>query len=84
MVILFPTEDRRVSDENLSFKSGSSVRIKHGLFTGHMGEVIDTMTMQSKPGLCVLVWVKLVGGRVDGFSPENLEKLRGFGRRQAA
>jgi hypothetical protein len=73
-----------VSDENLSFKSGSSVRIKHGLFTGYTGEVIDTMTMQSRPGRCMLVWVKLSVGRVDGFSPENLEKLRVFPRRQAA
>lgn len=73
-----------MSDENLFFKSGSSVRIKQGLFTGQTGEVINTMTMQSRVGLCMLVWVKLVGGRVDGFSPENLEKLRGFPRRQAA
>ncbi len=73
-----------MSDDQFSFKSGSSVRIKQGLFTGHTGEVIDTMTMQSNPGLCVLVWVKLVGGRVDGFSPESLERLRGFHRRQAA
>jgi hypothetical protein len=73
-----------MGDDHLFFKSGSSVRIKQGLFTGHTGEVIDTMTMQSKPGLCVLVWVKLVGGRVDGFSPESLERLRGFHRRQAA
>lgn len=73
-----------MNDEFSSFKSGSSVRIKQGLFTGQTGEVINTMTMQTRPGLCVLVWVKLVGGRVDGFSPENLEKLRGFGRRQAA
>jgi hypothetical protein len=71
-----------VNDENSSFKSGNSVRIKHGLFMGHTGEVIDTMTMRA--GLCVLVWVKLVGGRVDGFSPENLERLRSYPRRQAA
>lgn len=73
-----------MGDENLPFKSGSSVRIKHGLFTGHTGEVINTMTMQAKPGLCILVWVKLCGGRVDGFSPENLERLRGFPRQRAA
>lgn len=73
-----------MGDESLSFKSGNSVRIKQGLFTGHTGEVIETMTMQSRPNLCILVWVKLVGGRVDGFSPENLEKLRSFPRSQAA
>jgi hypothetical protein len=73
-----------MNDEFSSFKNGTSVRIKHGLFTGHTGEVIQTMTMQSRPSLCTLVWVKLAGGRVDGFSPENLEKLRGFPRRQAA
>lgn len=73
-----------MSDDNLSFKSGSSVRIKDGLFTGHTGQVINTMTMQSRLGLCVLVWVKLVGGRVDGFSPDNLERLRGFPRQRAA
>ncbi|MBD0373187.1 MAG: hypothetical protein ICV60_20270 [Pyrinomonadaceae bacterium] len=73
-----------MSDDQFSFKSGSSVRIKQGLFTGHTGEVIDTMTMQARPGLCVLVWVKLVGGRVDGFSPDNLERLRGYHRQRAA
>lgn len=73
-----------MSDDQFSFKSGSSVRIKQGLFTGHTGEVIDTMTMQSRPGLCVLVWVKLVGGRVDGFSPDSLERLRGYHRQRAA
>jgi hypothetical protein len=73
-----------MSDDNLSFKRGSSVRIKQGLFTGHTGEVIDTMSMPRSPGLCVLVWVKLMGGRVDGFSPDNLQKLRGYSGRQAA
>ncbi|HEY0320339.1 MAG TPA: hypothetical protein VGC66_05150 [Pyrinomonadaceae bacterium] len=73
-----------MNDEHSFFKSGNSVRIKHGAFMGHTGEVIDTMTMQSRPGLCILVWVKLGGGRVDGFSPENLERVRGFHRRQAA
>lgn len=66
------------------FKSGSSVRIKQGLFGGHTGEVIETLTMPSSPGLCVLVWVRLTAGRVDGFSPDNLEKLRSFPRRHAA
>ncbi|HEX8176178.1 MAG TPA: hypothetical protein VF543_13765 [Pyrinomonadaceae bacterium] len=73
-----------MSDNSLSFKNGNSVRIKQGLFTGYTGEVINTMTMQSNLGHCVLVWVKLVGGRVDGFSPDNLEKLRGFPRQRAA
>lgn len=73
-----------MSDHGLSFKSGNSVRIKHGLFTGHTGEVINTMSMQSGLGHCILVWVKLVGGRVDGFSPDNLERLRGFPRQRAA
>jgi hypothetical protein len=73
-----------MGDDSLSFRSGSSVRIKDGLFTGHTGEVINTMTMQSSLGRCVLVWVKLVGGRVDGFSPDNLEILRGFHRQRAA
>jgi hypothetical protein len=73
-----------MSDDNSSFKTGNSVRIKHGLFTGHTGEVINIMTLRAGPGFCVLVWVKLDGGRVDGFSPENLEKLRSFHRRQAA
>ena len=73
-----------MNGEFSSFKNGTSVRIKHGLFTGHTGEVINTMTMQSRSGGCMLVWVKLPGGRVDGFSPENLEKVRGFSRLQAA
>ncbi|HKS27171.1 MAG TPA: hypothetical protein VJS44_05100 [Pyrinomonadaceae bacterium] len=73
-----------MGDDQLSFKSGNSVRIKQGLFTGHTGEVINTMTMQSRLGLCVLVWVKLMSGRVDGFSPDSLERLRGFPRRRAA
>jgi len=73
-----------MSDDNLSFKRGSNVRIKQGLFTGHTGEVIETMTMPSTIGLSVLVWVKLVGGRVDGFSPESLQKLRGYPKQQAA
>lgn len=73
-----------MSDDQPSFKSGHSVRIKDGLFTGHTGEVINTMTMQSSLGLCVLVWVKLPGGRVDGFSPDNLERLRSFQRQRAA
>lgn len=73
-----------MNDENSSFKSGNSVRIKHGLFTGHTGEVINTMTLRAGQGSCVLVWVKLEGGRVDGFSPENLERLRSYARRQAA
>ncbi len=74
-----------MSDNNYSsFKTGSSVRIKQGLFTGHTGEVIDTLTMHSGLGPCMLVWVKLVGGRVDGFSPESLEKLRRFHNRRAA
>lgn len=74
-----------MSDDNhLSFRSGSSVRIKQGLFTGHTGEVIDVLTMPARPDLCVLVWVKLVGGRVDGFSPKSLERLRGYHRQQAA
>jgi hypothetical protein len=73
-----------MSYNNLSFKAGSSVRIKQGLFTGHTGEVIDTLTMHSGPDPCMLIWVKLVGGRVDGFSPESLEKLRRLNRPQAA
>ena len=73
-----------MSDDNLSFRHGSSVRIKQGLFTGHTGEVIDIMTMPARPDLCVLVWVKLVSGRVDGFSPNSLERLRGFHGRRAA
>ncbi|HEX8748992.1 MAG TPA: hypothetical protein VF717_17585 [Pyrinomonadaceae bacterium] len=73
-----------MSVDSLSFKSGNNVRIKQGLFTGYTGEVINTMTMQSNLGHCVLVWVKLVGGRVDGFSPDNLERLRGFPRQRAA
>lgn len=73
-----------MNGEFSSFKNGTGVRIRHGLFTGHTGEVINTMTMQTSLGLCVLVWVKLVGGRVDGFSPQHLERLRGFNRRHAA
>jgi hypothetical protein len=73
-----------MSDDNLSFKRGNSVRIKQGLFTGHTGEVIDTMSMPASPKLCVLVWVKLVSGRVDGFSPDSLQKVRGYSRPQAA
>jgi hypothetical protein len=84
LLLSLPTEDSTMSDDSSSFKNGHSVRIKQGLFTGHTGEVIDTMTMQAIPGSCVLVWVKLAGGRVDGFSPENLERLRGFHRQQAA
>ena len=65
-----------MSDGKSRLTLGSSVCIKNGLFSGHAGEVIDIMTMQTNAGLSELVWVKLIGGRVDGFSPENLEKLR--------
>jgi hypothetical protein len=71
-------------DQQTPFKTGSSVRIKQGLFGGYTGEVIETLTTPASPGACVLVWVRLTAGRVDGFSPDNLEKLRGFPRRQAA
>lgn len=73
-----------MSDEKSSLKNGNSVCIKNGIFTGHIGEVLDILIMQTNAGPSKLVWVKLLGGRVDGFSPENLEKLRVFPKRHAA
>lgn len=73
-----------MSDEKSHLKSGNSVCIKQGIFTGHVGEVINILTMQTKLGMAELVWVKLGSGRIDGFSPDNLEKLRAFPRRYAA
>jgi hypothetical protein len=73
-----------MGDGKSCLKSGNSVCIKQGIFTGHIGEVIDILTLQTRLGPAELVWVKLGGGRIDGFSPESLEKLGGFQKRCAA
>jgi hypothetical protein len=72
-----------MNDENPTFKSGDKVRIKR-LTAFQFGEVIGTLGLDTTKGPCELVWVKLVEGKVDGFSPCNLEKLRALPRRQAA
>jgi len=72
-----------MNDENPTFKSGDKVRI-NGLSTVQFGEVIGTLGLKTATGLCELVWVKLTGGKVDGFSPVTLQKLRVFPKRQAA
>lgn len=68
----------------MPLKRGNSVCIKNGLYSGHTGEVMDIITMQTNAGLSELVWVKLLSGRVDGFSPASLEKLTAFAEHQAA
>ena len=73
-----------MNDEKTSFKSGDKVRIKSKSDTVQTGAVVNTLTLKTRTGLCELVWVKLVGGKVDGFSPGSLERLRVFGKRQAA
>ena len=72
-----------MTDEKPSFKSGDKVRIK-GLDTVQYGEVINTVILKSQSGILELVWVKLVSGKVDGFSVRYLEKMRTFPRRRAA
>ena len=73
-----------MNDEKTSFKSGDKVRIKNGSEPVKTGAVVNTLTLKTRTGLCELVWVKLVGGKVDGFSPGCLERLRVFDKRQAA
>ncbi len=68
---------------NPSFKSGDKVRIK-GENTVQYGEVISTLFLNTRTGTSELVWVKLVGGKIDGFNARNLEKMRAFPKRFAA
>jgi hypothetical protein len=72
-----------MTDNSPSFKSGDKVRIKVQN-TIQYGEVISTTTLKTGSGDRELVWVKLVGGKVDGFSAQNLEKMRAFPKRYAA
>lgn len=73
-----------MNGEKTSFKSGDKVRIKSVSDTVQTGAVVNTLTLETGTGLCELVWVKLAGGKVDGFNPENLERLRAFDVRRAA
>jgi transcription antitermination factor NusG len=73
-----------MSHETASFKSGDKVRIKKGVFTGEIGEVINTLSLKTKLEPSELVWVKLVDGRVEGFNPKNLERFGKFSNDRAA
>ncbi len=69
-----------MNDENPTFKCGEKVHIK-GL--SQAGEVLSTLRLKTRVGFCELVWVKTIGGKVDGFSPCALERLRSYPRRAA-
>ena len=72
-----------MTEANASFKSGDRVRII-GQNRIQYGEVISTLTLNTQSGTSELVWVKLMDGKVDGFSARNLEKMKAFPKRMAA
>ena len=72
-----------MTDENPSFMRRDKVRIK-GQNTLQYGEVVSTLTLKTGSGSRELVWVKLVDGKIDGFSAQNLAKMKAFPKRMAA